>query len=45
VLKLFEKGVYMSPSATLHSLSSIVHTEDDIAVTARAIGEVLDELP
>ena len=45
VLKLFDKGVYMSPSATLHSLSSIVHTEDDIAFTAKAIGEALDELP
>ena len=45
VLKLFEKGVYMSPSATLHSLSSIVHTDEDIAFTAKAIGEALDELP
>ena len=45
VLKLFDKGVYMSPSATLHSLSSIVHTEADIAFTANAIGEALDELP
>lgn len=45
VLRLFDKGVYMSPSATLHSLSSIVHTEDDIAFTAKAVGEVLDELP
>ena len=45
VLKLFDKGVYRSPSATLHSLSSIVHTEDDIAFTAKAIGEALDELP
>ena len=44
-LKLFDKGIYMSPSATLHSLSSIVHTEEDIAVTAKAIGEALDELP
>ena len=44
-LKLMDKGVYMSPSAGLHSLSSIVHTEDDIAITARAIGEALDELP
>ncbi len=44
-LKLMDKGVYMSPSATLHSLSSIVHTEEDIAITAAAIGEALDELP
>jgi glutamate-1-semialdehyde 2,1-aminomutase len=45
VLKLMDKGVYMSPSAGLHSLSSIVHTEGDIAFTARAVGEALDELP
>ena len=44
-LRLFDKGVYMNPSATLHSLSSIVHTEDDIAFTAKAIAEVLDEMP
>ncbi|MFN0192012.1 MAG: aspartate aminotransferase family protein [Aestuariivirga sp.] len=43
-LKLMDKGVYMSPSATLHSLSSIVHTDEDIDFTARAIGEALDEL-
>jgi glutamate-1-semialdehyde 2,1-aminomutase len=35
----------MNPSATLHSLSSIVHTEADIAATAHAIGLVLDEMP
>jgi glutamate-1-semialdehyde 2,1-aminomutase len=35
----------MNPSATLHSLSSIVHTEEDIEVTARAISETLDEMP
>ena len=44
-LKLMDKGIYMSPSATLHSLSSIVHTEEDIAITATAFGEALDELP
>ena len=44
-LRLFDKGVYMNPSATLHSLSSTVHTEDDIAFTAKAVGEVLEELP
>ncbi len=44
-LRLMDKGVYMTPSATLHSLSSIVHTEADIAATAHAIGLVLDEMP
>ncbi len=45
VLRLFDKGIYMNPSATLHSLSAIVHTEADIAATARAVAEVLDEMP
>jgi len=44
-LKLFDKGIYMNPSATLHSLSSIIHTEKDIEVTAQAIAETLDEMP
>ncbi|MDP3378065.1 MAG: hypothetical protein Q8S53_06845, partial [Brevundimonas sp.] len=44
-LRLMDKGIYMNPSATLHSLSSIVHTEADIAATARAMAEVLEEMP
>ena len=42
-LKLFDKGIYMNPSATLHSLSAVVHNEEDIRVTAQAIAETLDE--
>lgn len=44
-LRLFDKGIYMSPSATLHSLSSLAHTQADIAATAKAVAEVLDEWP
>lgn len=44
-LRLMDKGVYMNPSATLHSLSSLVHTEADIAATAQAMAEVLEEMP
>ena len=44
-VRLMDKGIYMNPSATLHSLSSIVHTEDDIARTSQAIAEVLEEMP
>jgi glutamate-1-semialdehyde 2,1-aminomutase len=40
-----DKGVYMNPSATLHSLSALVHTEADIAATAKAMAEVLEEMP
>lgn len=44
-LRLMDKGIYMNPSATLHSLSSVVHTEADIATTAQAMAAVLDEMP
>jgi glutamate-1-semialdehyde 2,1-aminomutase len=44
-LRLMDKGIYMNPSATLHSLSSVVHTEADIATTATAMAEVLEEMP
>ncbi len=43
-LKLMEKGVYMTPGSTLHSLPSILHDEDDIAFTVQKIAEVLDEM-
>lgn len=44
VLLMIERGIYMSPSATLHSLSSIVHSDDDIEKTAQAAGEALEAL-
>ena len=44
-LRLMDKGIYMNPSATLHSLSAVVHTEADIAATGRAMAEVLEEMP
>lgn len=42
-LKLMEKGIFMTPGSTLHSLPSILHNEEDIATTAQAIREVLEE--
>lgn len=42
-LALFEHGVYMSPSAALHSVSSLAHTEDDVAFTAEAFRKVLQD--
>jgi glutamate-1-semialdehyde 2,1-aminomutase len=44
-LRLMDKGVYMNPSATLHSLSSVAHSEADISATAKVISDVLDEMP
>jgi glutamate-1-semialdehyde 2,1-aminomutase len=40
-LALFEHGVYMSPSAALHSVASTAHTDDDVATTLAAVGKVL----
>ena len=44
VTRLRERGVYMSPSNALHSLSCTAHTEDDIRMTADALGTVLDDM-
>ncbi len=40
-LALFEHGVYMSPSAALHSVASIAHTTDDVDRTIAAVRKVL----
>ena len=40
-LALFEHGVYMSPSAALHSVSSLAHTEEDVVFTLNAVRKVL----
>ena len=42
-LALFGHGVYMSPSAALHSVSSLAHTDDDVAFTANAVRKVLSD--
>jgi glutamate-1-semialdehyde 2,1-aminomutase len=43
-LSLFEHGVYMTPSATLHSVASLAHTDDDVAFTLEAVERVLHTL-
>lgn len=40
-LALFAHGVYLSPSAALHSVSSLAHTEDDVTFTLQAVRKVL----
>jgi glutamate-1-semialdehyde 2,1-aminomutase len=42
VLSLFPFGVYASPSATLHSIVTLAHTEEDVELTLEAAGEALD---
>jgi len=42
-LALFEHGVYMSPSAALHSVSSLAHTGEDVGFTVEAVRKVLQD--
>jgi glutamate-1-semialdehyde 2,1-aminomutase len=44
VWKLFEYGVYMTPAATLHSLATAAHTEDDVAQTLEGVERALNDL-
>jgi glutamate-1-semialdehyde 2,1-aminomutase len=41
VLSLFPFGVYASPSASLHSIATLAHTEDDVALTLEAAERAL----
>jgi glutamate-1-semialdehyde 2,1-aminomutase len=38
---LFRLGVYLTPSAALHSVSSLAHTEDDVRCTVDAVRKAL----
>jgi len=40
-LALFSHGIYMSPSAALHSVASLAHTPEDVEQTVAAIRAVL----
>lgn len=42
VLSLFRFGVYASPSASLHSIVTLAHTEEDVDLTLQAVGNALD---
>lgn len=44
VLQLFERGVYMSPAATLHSIVTTAHTAEDVSATLIAMEQVLEKL-
>jgi glutamate-1-semialdehyde 2,1-aminomutase len=37
VLSLFQFGVYTSPSAALHSIVTLAHTEEDVVLTLEAV--------
>jgi glutamate-1-semialdehyde 2,1-aminomutase len=42
-LALFEQGVYMTPSAALHSVVSAAHTDEEVDRTLAAVREVLSD--
>jgi glutamate-1-semialdehyde 2,1-aminomutase len=44
VHKLFEFGVYATPSAALHSIVTLAHSEDDVSLTLAAAEKALDSL-
>ena len=41
---LLQSGIYMSPANTLHSLSSLAHSDADIRATAEAVARTLETL-
>jgi glutamate-1-semialdehyde 2,1-aminomutase len=42
VLSLFQFGVYASPSAALHSIVTLAHTDEDVDQTLDAVGKALE---
>ncbi len=40
-LALFHHGVYMTPSSALHSVTTLAHTDGDVAATLEAVRKVL----
>jgi glutamate-1-semialdehyde 2,1-aminomutase len=42
VLSVFPFGIYASPSAALHSIVTLAHTEEDVDLTIEAAGKALD---
>jgi glutamate-1-semialdehyde 2,1-aminomutase len=41
--RLFRHGIYMSPSAALHSVSSLAHSDDDVRCTVEAVRKALTD--
>jgi len=41
---LFKYGVYMTPSAALHSVVSLAHTDEDVSFTLDAVGKALADV-
>jgi glutamate-1-semialdehyde 2,1-aminomutase len=43
-LALFKYGVYMTPSAALHSIATLAHTDEDVALTLDAVRKALGDI-
>ena len=43
VLSLFQFGVYASPSAALHSIVTLAHTDQDVDLTLEAVSKAMSE--
>jgi glutamate-1-semialdehyde 2,1-aminomutase len=43
-LDLFKHGVYMTPAATLHSVVTLAHTDEDVAFTLEATKKCLSKI-
>jgi glutamate-1-semialdehyde aminotransferase len=43
VLSLFPLGVYASPSASLHSIVTLAHTDSDVDLTLEAAKKALEQ--
>jgi len=43
-LALFKHGIYMTPSAALHSVTTLAHTEEDVAYTLEAARKALTDV-
>jgi glutamate-1-semialdehyde 2,1-aminomutase len=44
VLSLFPFGVYASPSASLHSIVTLAHTDQDVDLTLEAAEKALESI-
>jgi glutamate-1-semialdehyde 2,1-aminomutase len=44
VMSLFQFGAYASPSASLHSIVTLAHTEEDVDLTLTAVGNALGQM-
>jgi glutamate-1-semialdehyde aminotransferase len=42
-LALLEQGIYISPSAALHSIASLAHSAEEVDITLNAVRKVMND--